>query len=140
MDILGVDFGCQGVVKHPGTITEELSTAIYGTKKNFIIVWMAFGESRIYFYDENLRIINQLASFYEAKTIYATNQFSTGTRGLDGKILFKGDVILKGIPNRYGSFTIRNDHDSFNFIDQANFYHFLLQKKKLSGEITLIIH
>lgn len=95
-----------------------------GITKRLRILHMPFGGNSLFFYDENLRLIQDAHALYHAKAIIFTNQARQTGSPLRGRFLFDQEAIMHGSPFLHTFLRLEHDGGTHVFRDEYSFWLF----------------
>jgi len=110
------------VYQPPELPQDVLLSLDQGITKDLEILYLPFGGNALFFYDENLRIIQDVADLYHATRVIFTNQARGPNQPLAGTVLFRNTVTLFGHPSLSNFLRLVYPAGSYTFRNEYSFY------------------
>ena len=104
--------------------------------KNLIIIHRLCAGNVLKYYDQNLRVIDDIKSLYEAETVIFTNHIIQPDEDIQGAVKFKGLVQFEGKPMFYNKLTMLPS--SYIFIDEYSLLKFSVPVEDNSDAAELV--
>ena len=106
-----------------------------GIRKPVIIFYRPFSGNNLYLYDENLRLIQDALSLYNAKKIIFTNIEREPRQPFEGYVLLDREMWVHGLPSRVTRFQIDYEGGSHFFYDEfsLSMWHNNMNEKEINN-------
>ena len=105
-------------IEEPTCSKEILALLSVGIKKRLRIVYRPFAGNKLFFYDHNLRLIQDPLSFFQAEVIIFSNIPRRPREPLEGLELMDQEVEIHGLPSRMNHLRLAYREGFYTFRDE----------------------
>lgn len=93
-----------------------------GIKLQLRIIFRPFAGNELFFYDQNLRLIQDPLSLYEAGTIIYSNIRKLPDEPFEGIELLNKEIVIHGQPTCHNYLSLETTSGSYQFRDQYSLF------------------
>ncbi len=87
-----------------------------GMKQRVRIIYRPFAGNELYFYDQNLRLIQDPLAFYEASTVIYSNIKRVPGEPFEGIEKLDCEIMIRGYPTRRNQLCLLTKHGHYTYI------------------------